>query len=152
MQLDEIDNLYYGVILDHYKNPRNLYPLVEAQIQAKELNPFCGDEVALQLKLSCDGVIQQVGSQAQGCFICRASASLLSEALEGMNLGDTELLNRSFRVMMAGEELSVTECDTLGDLAALKAVRKFPVRIKCAMLAWATLEEGLREYQGRGQQ
>ena len=149
MQLDQLDDLYRQAILDHYHTPRNPQQVAEAQIQAEGNNPFCGDAVALQVKLSNIGTIQEIGSQAQGCAICQASASMLTEALKGKTLEEAQTVNRTLRRLTQGKELSGAELKALGDLEALQGVRKSPVRIKCVLLAWSILEEGIEEYQSK---
>ena len=150
MQFEELDDLYREVILDHYRNPRNHQRLAEAEIQAEGNNPFCGDEVALQVHLNGQGAIQEVGLQGRGCSISQASASMMTEVLKGKTLNDAEALNQAFRRLMRGEGLDDAELEKLGDLEALEGVRQFPVRIKCALLAWATLEEGMEHFQAKG--
>ena len=150
MQFEKLDDLYREVILDHYRNPRNHLRLTEAQIQAEGNNPFCGDEIALQVHLSSQGDIQEVGLQGRGCSISQASASMMTEVLKGKTLADAEALNQTFRRLMRGEDLDNTQLEKLGDLEALEGVRQFPVRIKCALLAWATLEEGMEQFQAKG--
>lgn len=149
MQSDELDDLYREVILDHYRRPRNQQRLEDAQVQAEGNNPFCGDEIALQVKLNGQGAIQDIGFQGRGCSISQASVSMLTEALKGKTLEEAEALSQTFRRMMRGEELDDADLEALGDLEALRGVRKFPVRIKCALLAWTTLEEGMEAYRAR---
>jgi nitrogen fixation protein NifU and related proteins len=135
-----LDDLYREVILDHYRNPRNKRPLPDADIDLSHNNPLCGDEISVRVKLA-DGTIADAAFEGQGCSISQASASMLTETIKGMKLGDVEDLILAFRGMMAGKE-DPSE-DTLGDLVALKGVVKYPVRIKCAVLAWDTLQEGV---------
>ncbi|MBI4200518.1 MAG: SUF system NifU family Fe-S cluster assembly protein [Chloroflexi bacterium] len=149
MQLDELDDLYREVILDHYRRSRNPQHLADAEVQADGNNPFCGDEVALQVKLNGRGVIQAMGRQGKGCAISQASASMLTEVLQGKTLQEAERLGRAFRRMMQGEPLQAQEREALGPLEALEGVRKFPIRIKCALLAWSILEEGVESYRRR---
>ena len=149
MQPNELDDLYREVILDHYRTRRNSQRLSDAQVEAHGNNPFCGDEVFLQLRLNSDSTIQEVGNQGQGCSISQASSSLMSNALKGRTLEEAGALRELFRRMLAGEQLSDAEIEMLGELEALQGVRQFPVRIKCALLAWSVLEDGVKEYQGR---
>lgn len=146
--MEELDELYQEVILDHYRNSRNKTPLPSPDIEYDGFNPFCGDEVVLQLKLS-DGAVQQAGFHGQGCSISQASASMMTDLLKGKTLEEAEALSEIFRQIMSGREPTDEELDLIGDLEALKGVRKFPVRIKCALLAWATLEDGITEYRSR---
>ena len=147
--MEELDELYQEVILDHYRNSRNKKPLPSPDIEYDGFNPFCGDEVVLQLKLA-DGTVQQAGFHGQGCSISQASASMMTDLLKGKTLEEAEALSEVFRRMMSGQEPTEEELEKMGDLEALKGVCKFPVRIKCALLAWATLEDGITEYRSQG--
>lgn len=140
-----LDELYREVILDHYRNPRNKRGIQPADIDLTHNNPLCGDEIAIRALVK-DGVIADVAFEGQGCSISQASASMLTEQLKGKTLGDAESMVLRFRGMMAGKE-DPSE-DELGDLVALKGVVKYPVRIKCAVLAWDTLQEGIVTYRG----
>ena len=143
----ELDELYRQVILDHYRNPRNPDLVADAQIKAEGFNPFCGDQVSLQIKLSGDGTVEEVGLQGKGCSISLASASILTELLKGKTLDEAKVASDTFRRLMHGEPVDKADLEAIGDLEALEGVRKFPIRIKCALLAWAALEEGMEEYQ-----
>lgn len=149
MQPNELDDLYSEVILDHTRARRNNQLLPDAQVNAHGNNPFCGDEVSLQLQLDGGGTIQDVGNQGQGCSISQASASMMSDALKGKTLEEAESLRELFRRMIFGEKLSDAEAEALGELEALQGVRQFPVRIKCALLGWSVLEDGVKEYRGK---
>ncbi|MBF8267826.1 MAG: hypothetical protein HW388_1334 [Dehalococcoidia bacterium] len=144
----ELDELYQEIILDHYRRPRNQGKLEGADIEAEGVNPFCGDEVCLQIKLK-DGVVGSVSFKGNGCSISQASASMLTELVKGKTLEEAEALYSLFRKMMHGEELSEAELEELAEARVLAGVRRFPVRVKCALLAWATLEEGI-EGHGKG--
>ena len=145
----ELDDLYQEVILDHYRNPRNPGELPEPDVSARGFNPFCGDEIVLGLKLSPNGQVEAVGSTGQGCSISQASASILTELMKGKSLEEAEAIGQLFRAMMQGKELSEEELEQMGELEALQGVRKFPIRIKCALLAWATLDDGIEEYRAK---
>ena len=146
---NELDDLYREVILDHYRTRRNSQRLSDAQVDAHGNNPFCGDEVFLQLRLNGEGTIQEIGNQGQGCSISQASASMMTDALKGRTLEEAEALRELFRRMLSGEQLSEAEVEALGELEALHGVRQFPVRIKCALLGWSVLEDGVKEYLER---
>ena len=139
-----LDDLYREVILDHYRNPRNKRALDGADIDLLHNNPLCGDEISVRVKLE-DGAVSDAAFEGQGCSISQASASMLTEKIKGMKLDDVEGLVLEFRGMMAGKEAA--DDDALGDLVALKGVVKYPVRIKCAVLAWDTLQEGVETYR-----
>ena len=145
----ELDELYREVILDHYRSPRNPTPIEAPDIDSEGFNPFCGDEVTVQLKLDSYGRVIQTSSRGQGCSISQASASMMADLLKGKSLKESEELRERFRAMMMGQELSEEDILEMGDLEALQGVRKFPVRIKCALLAWSALQDGIDEYRAR---
>ena len=135
-----LEELYKEVILDHYKSPRNKRALPGAELSGKKNNPLCGDEITIHAHLS-DGRVAGISFEGQGCSISQASASMLTEAVSGKSLEEAEGLAQGFRGMMEGKV--EPEEDTFGDLVALKGVVKYPVRIKCAVLAWDVLQEAL---------
>jgi len=139
-----LDDLYREVILDHYRNPRNKRGLPDAEIDLAHNNPLCGDEISVRVKVA-DGGVADAAFEGQGCSISQASASMLTERIKGMPLEDVDDLILHFRGMMAGKDAG--DEDSLGDLVALKGVVKYPVRIKCAVLAWDTLQEGVEQYR-----
>ena len=134
--LGELDELYEEIILDHYRNPRNNEELDDPDAEIEANNPFCGDEVKIQLRFQ-DGRVNGVGVTGRGCAISKSSASLLSELAEGRTQGELSRTTNLVRRMMRDESLTEEELDDLGDLEALRGVRKYPVRIKCALLSWA---------------
>ena len=139
-----LDDIYRDdAILDHRRNPRNPDRLSDADIVLDGVNPFCGDEIHLQIKLDSDFRVAQVGFQGEGCSINQATGSMLSESIKGMTLGEAATLSHRFHDMMQGSKPTQEWLSELGDLASLAKVREFPVRIKCALLAWSTLEDGL---------
>ena len=135
-----LDELYKEVILDHYKSPRNKRPLPGAERSCKKNNPLCGDEITVHAHLQ-DGRVAEVTFEGSGCSISQASASMLTEAVEGTSVEEAEALAGRFRGMMEGKV--EPDEDTFGDLMALRGVVKYPVRIKCAVLAWDVLQEAL---------
>ena len=140
-----LDDVQYELILEHYRNPRNNRPLTSPDIQTTEVNPFCGDETTIQVRVN-KGVLEEVGIHAVGCSICQASLSMLSEAVHHLTLAGAKMLSLTFQRMMLGENLNTEETTLLGDLASLAVVRKNPIRVKCALLAWVALDLGLRDY------
>ena len=144
--LEGLDNVYRDAILDHRLHPRNHQALDEAGIIADGVNPFCGDEIHLQILLDDGGRVSRVGIQAEGCSINRATGSMLTEAVEGKSLPEIERLSAVFRGMMRGEQVSEGERRLLGDLVELEGVREFPVRIKCSLLAWSTLDDAIDDF------
>jgi nitrogen fixation NifU-like protein len=135
-----LDELYKEVILDHYKNPRNKRSLPQAGLSCRKNNPLCGDEITVHARID-DGRVAEVAFEGSGCSISQASASMLTEAVAGKSFADAEDLATRFRGMMEGKV--EPDEDTFGDLMALKGVVKYPVRIKCAVLAWDVFQEAL---------
>ncbi len=146
MQLPDLDDLYAEIILDHYRHPRNNGLLGEADLRAEGFNPFCGDRVVLTLGLDAEERIAHTGFEGEGCSISQASASIMTEILKGMTLEQAAGLNAAFREMMAGVEPTEVQEEAFGELAALRGVQQFPVRIKCALLGWSTLQDAIAEY------
>ncbi len=144
-ELNELDDLYQEIILDHYRHPRNQQSIGAPDMEAHALNPFCGDEVDLQARLE-DGRFCEVCFKGRGCSISQASASIMSELLKGRTPEEALELYAAFRRLMQGEDLSEEELDGMGELGALAGVRKFPVRIKCALLGWNSLDDAIEEY------
>jgi nitrogen fixation NifU-like protein len=144
MALSNLDEVYRDdLIMDHRRHPRNPCRLVDADLVVDGVNPFCGDEIHLQIKLDEQSRVSQVGFQGEGCSINQATGSMLSEAIKGLTLPEAEALSERFHRMMQGPEPTPAQLGQLGDLGTLAKVREFPVRIKCALLAWSTLEDGI---------
>jgi nitrogen fixation NifU-like protein len=137
-----LEELYKEVILDHYRAPRNKGRLDPHDVALERNNPLCGDEIELFLKLDGDNV-EGIAFEGKGCSISQASASMMTEKVKGLSAKDATALAESIKAMMAGEEEG--DANALGDLVSLKGVVKYPVRIKCALLGWNTLLEGLEE-------
>ena len=152
--MSDLESLYKEVILDHYRNPHHRGELPSPPAtRAEGYNPLCGDEVTVYIDVE-DGVLRDVRLGARGCSISVASASMMTDAVTGKGVDEVREVARRFHDMMqahagdlnAGEEVDpATIGAEMGDLEALKGVVKFPVRIKCATLAWVTLEQGLIE-------
>jgi nitrogen fixation NifU-like protein len=140
----ELDELYREIILDHYRNPRNRGSLEDPSLSGEGDNPLCGDEVKLDVAIEGDRVTG-VRFLGRGCSISQASASMLTQAIKGLSLEEVEALFGSFKGMMYGSDQ--VDAESLGDLEALQGVRKFPVRVKCATLAWNVLQEALDHYR-----
>jgi nitrogen fixation NifU-like protein len=136
----ELQDLYQEVILDHNRRPRNFRAL-EGGRKAEGFNPLCGDRLTVYVRVD-DGVIVDAGFQGSGCAISKASASLMTEAVKGKTAAEAIALLGRFQEMITGRPDSPV--DQLGKLAALAGVRQFPVRVKCASLAWHTLHAALR--------
>jgi nitrogen fixation NifU-like protein len=141
----ELDELYRELILDHYRNPRNRVPLESPAVVAEGYNPLCGDEVELRLNIE-GNVISDVSFTGRGCSISQASGSMMTEAIKGKTIAQARALAALFTRMMTDPEF-VPEED-VGDLEALQGVAKYPVRVKCATLAWHALQDGLDRHDG----
>lgn len=150
--MSNLDDLYREIILDHYRSPRNRGELASPPAHRVEgFNPLCGDEVVVYLDVR-DGVLNDIKLTGHGCSISQSSSSLMSAAVKGKMLDDVQSTIATFKHLMTvapdssdDEEKSESELRTLGELAALAGVARFPVRIKCATLAWNTLAQGLQE-------
>jgi len=137
----ELNDLYREVILDHYRSPRHRGALPSATISREGLTPLCGDEITVELQIQGD-TISDVAFHGRGCSISQSSASMMTDAIAGKSLAEARALIRNFTAMMQGSDK--VDPASMGDLEALTGVRKFPVRVKCATLAWHTLEEALQ--------
>jgi nitrogen fixation NifU-like protein len=135
-----LDDIYKETILDHYKNPRNKRELPGAVVTCTRSNPLCGDEVTVAATVE-DGKLLEVTFLGTGCSISQSSASMMTETVSGRTVDDALGLAADVRGMLAGE-VDPDE-DAFGDLVALKGVVKYPIRIKCAVLAWDVLQEAV---------
>jgi nitrogen fixation NifU-like protein len=140
--MSQLTDLYQEVILDHNKSPRNFGTLKDANHSALGHNPLCGDQLTVYLKVE-DGVIREVSFIGKGCAISKASASLMTEALKGKTEGEAEGLFTRFHDLLTGPPDVKADGRALGKLAVFSGVREFPVRVKCATLAWHTLRQAL---------
>lgn len=138
---DELEELYQQVILDHSRRPRNFGELPEG-VKVHGDNPSCGDEIDLSVKFGVDGSVEDVKFTGQGCAISQASASLMTMKLKGKPRADAESMLNSFHDLVTIEVADPPKM--LGDLRLMSGVRKFPQRVKCAMLAWRAFEQALR--------
>jgi len=139
-----LDDMYREVILDHYRSPRGKKEISRKDILSKGSNPSCGDELSLQVQIE-DGKITDVHVNCQGCAISTASGSMLAETIKGLSFDEVKELTANVRNMLVGEDYTIPE--EFSDLDSLEGVRQFPVRIKCALLAWMTLLDGINNYQ-----
>lgn len=138
------DDLYRDIILEHYKNPRNQGRIEHPTLTSQGANPFCGDELELTLVID-KNTIREIRFHGKGCSISQASASMMTEALNGKTLPYAEDLAHRFKAAML-ENAPMKMPDEMSDLESLDGVKKYPVRIKCAILSWNTLLEGLAAY------
>ena len=136
------DELYREIILDHYRNPRNKGDLDPADVKVNANNPLCGDEVTITARLSADGeTVETLHFSGRGCSISQASASMMTEQVVGLPVPDALRMINRFKEMMLADGGS----EELGDLESLQGVKQYPVRIKCAVLPWNSLLQGLTE-------
>jgi nitrogen fixation NifU-like protein len=140
--MTDLTDLYQEVILDHNRAPRNYGTLPDANRHARGHNPLCGDRLVLSLRI-VDDRIDDVRFEGSGCAISKASASLMTEAVKGRSLAAAEALFARFHAMVTGPSDAPAADAEMGKLAALAGVREFPVRVKCASLAWHTLKAAL---------
>lgn len=140
-----LNDLYRRVIMDHYQRPRNRGTIENGTVSIDLNNPTCGDRITLQMSIEA-GKIKEAKFMGEGCSISLASASMMTEAVKGLELQDALELVKLFSQMMQGEEIDV-ERFPLEDIEALTGVSQFPARIKCATLAWKALEKGIQEHQ-----
>ena len=144
---DDLRDLYQEVILDHGRHPRNKHLLEDANHFAHGENPLCGDKLIVYARLNDRGVIEEVSFEGQGCAISTASASLMTEVMVGKTIAAAEKLFGSFHALATGEgeaDLEGLE-DDMDRLEVLAGVRDYPVRVKCATLAWHTLQAALHD-------
>ena len=137
-----LDALYREVILDHHRSPRNFGPLENADVKVEGYNPLCGDRIEIALKMLDGNVLGKCHFRGEGCSICMASASMMTEEVIGKSLSEVESTISGMRALMKGEECPLA---VEGDLESLVGVRNFPVRIKCALLPWTTLNDAIRQ-------
>jgi len=146
--MSELTDLYQEVILDHCKRPRNFGAVLGADHVAEGYNPLCGDKVKVYVTLDGER-LTGIGFEGSGCAISTASASLMTEALAGRTVPEAQELFGEVHEMLTGDPSRRAETgESLGKLAALAGVREFPVRVKCATLAWHTLQAALAQRPG----
>ena len=142
--MSDLSDLYQEVILDHNRRPRNFHALAGASHRAEGYNPLCGDRLTLYLKVTGD-TIEDVSFQGAGCAISKASASMMTDLLKGKTIAEASaLFDRFHRMVTTPPDQGVED---LGKLSALAGVREFPVRVKCASLAWHTLKAAMADEQ-----
>lgn len=142
--MPELDSLYREIILDHFKCPRGKKAIDCPDITFEGYNPVCGDEVQIAIKVQ-DGRVTDVAVNSRGCAISVAAGSMLAEVLPGKSLAEVEEVGKTFERLLKGENPLAAE--ELGDLESLEGVSRFPVRIKCALLAWKTIEQAVKSFK-----
>lgn len=150
--LDDLRQLYQDVILDHGRRPRNFRKMAEPSASAHGHNPMCGDAIDVYVRLNADGTIEDCSFEGKGCAISTASASLMTETLKGRTVDDALRLFRGFQEMCTKDDFDAATAgideDALERLEVLAGVREFPMRVKCATLAWHTLKAALAREGG----
>ncbi len=136
------NDLYGELVVEHKRAPRNFGTLESPTHQARGHNPQCGDDLEVQLKVE-DGRLRDIRYHGQGCAICIASASMMSEAVKGRTIAEAEQLRQRFRAVLIGQR--EPEPAEMGKLVSLAGVRRYPARIKCALLAWHALMHALAD-------
>jgi len=135
-----LDGMYQEILLEHSRDPHNFGEMNDSDLKAEGYNPLCGDKICMQLKLSTDEKAQSVRFKGEACSICMASASILTDEIQNHTLGEIQTRVSEFRDLMQGKK---SPDDFDGDISSLAGVRNFPVRIKCALLPWTTLNEAI---------
>ena len=143
--MSDLQDLYQSIILDHNRRPRNYGALEGANRQRRGRNPACGDELALELRLEGDA-IADVRFTSEGCAVSRASASIMSQAVKGHTREEAEQLFTRFHDLVTGKlKPTPEEARAMGEMAAFSGVSRFPIRVKCASMAWHTLRAALAD-------
>ena len=142
----DLEELYQAVILDHSRRPRNFGDLPDAAVRVHGDNPACGDEIHLGVKFGPDRDLQDIKFTGHGCAISQASASLMTMKLKGKSYVEATEMLKAFHDLVTNE--TTNSPGMLGDLRVMQGVRKFPQRVKCAMLAWRAVEQALRQTAG----
>jgi len=140
---DNLDDLYRDIIMDHYKFPRGKKKLSESDVVGEGKNPVCGDEIEVNIKVDGD-IVEDISVECMGCAISVASGSMLADTIKGKSISEVKNIAKIVRALLKGEEIENSM--DLGDLESLEGVKQFPVRIKCALLSWTTLIEGLESW------
>ena len=138
----DLRDLYQEVILDHHKKPRNFHKLEHANRQADGYNPLCGDKLSVFIQIE-DGIVKDIGFVGAGCAISTASASMMTESLKGKTEAEAKAIFERFHHLVTNHSEPQPDPATLGKLAVFSGVREYPVRVKCATLAWHTMRAAL---------
>ena len=140
--LSDLDDLYQQVILDHGRKPRNFRGIDDASGSAEGFNPMCGDRVTVYLKRD-DGHIADAAFTGNGCAICTASASMMTQVIKGKTVEEIDCLFDGFHQMTTSDAFTPQQAEALGKLAVFAGVKKYPIRVKCATLPWHTLKAAM---------
>jgi len=144
-----LDDMYREIIMDHFRSPRGKTPLEKTDASSEGMNPSCGDEIQVDFSADKD-ILTDVHVNCKGCAISVASGSMLAETVKGKSFDQVLRIAEIVKKMLKGEEVEIPDDPEFEDLSALQGVRQFPVRIKCALLAWVTLVEGVKKYKEGG--
>ncbi len=142
---ERLDELYRDIIMDHYRSPRGHKKIQDANLQNEGQNPSCGDEIEVSLKIA-DDKVEDIGVECAGCAISVASSSMLAEIIKGKSLTEVKRIASAIKAILKGEN-DLAENTDLGDLEALRGVKNFPVRVKCALLSWTTLIDAIESWE-----
>jgi nitrogen fixation NifU-like protein len=143
--VSDLQELYQSIILDHNRRPKNYGPLEGATTRRQDRNPACGDEIVLELKVERD-VIADVRFMSEGCAVSRASASIMTQAVKGKTRAEAERLFVQFHELVTGKlKPTPQEARALGEMAAFSGVSRFPIRVKCASMAWHSLHKAIQD-------
>jgi nitrogen fixation NifU-like protein len=140
--MTDLRDLYQEVILDHHRKPRNFHRLEHANRQADGYNPLCGDKVSVFIQVE-NGIVKDIGFIGAGCAISTASASMMTESLKGKTESEAREIFERFHHLVTDHSDDVPDVSTMGKLAVFSGVREYPVRVKCATLAWHTMRAAL---------
>jgi nitrogen fixation NifU-like protein len=147
--VSDLQDLYQSIILDHNRRPKNYGPLEGATTRRQDRNPACGDEIVLELKVEND-VIADVRFTSEGCAVSRASASIMTQSVKGKTRAEAERLFHQFHELVTGKmKPSPQEARALGEMAAFSGVSRFPIRVKCASMAWHSLHKAIQDGAAR---
>jgi nitrogen fixation protein NifU and related proteins len=144
--MSDLRDLYQEVILDHHRKPRNFHKLHHANKQADGYNPLCGDKISVYLQIE-NGIVKDIGFVGTGCAISTASASMMTESLKGKTEAEAKMIFERFHHLVTDHSESQPDPALLGKLVVFSGVREYPVRVKCATLAWHTLRAALEGRQ-----
>ena len=141
----QFEGIYDDLIMDHYRNPRNRNPINESDIEHHDWNPFCGDDVDINITINRNSQISCICVVAQGCSILQASASIMGTLVLNQKLTDVLSLFENFKYLMETSDLNA--CTEISrEISALRTIRKYPVRIKCVMLPWVAMRDSIKIY------
>ncbi len=145
--MSDLRDLYQEVILDHHKKPRNFHKIEHANRRAEGYNPLCGDKLSVYIQLE-NGIVKDISFVGTGCAISTASASMMTESLKGKSESEAKEAFEKFHQLVTNHSDSPPDAAAMGKLAVFSGVREYPVRVKCATLAWHTMRAALDQSQG----